>query len=461
MKISVLIPVFNGERYIKAAIDSVFSQTYPVHEIIVLNDGSKDNCAGIIKQIPEIVYIETPHGGIAKARNRLIRESSGEWVAFLDADDLWHPEKLEKQAAYLQEHPGCSIVMCGIESFLDECVLVPSMRQLELVQAKYPCLLSAALIHKELFARFGFFNEGYHHSEDTDWFMRLSANGVSVREAAAEVLCYYRIHNSNTMLRSDMNRESYFQMIAAAARKRNKPKEQISVVIPAWNAEKYLAEAVSSIQRQTLPEGVSSIEIIIIDDGSTDRTAEIASDLQNVRLFQIQHSYAATARNEGVRQAQGSLLLFLDADDILCDDAIVRLYKPFSDDSALSITLGLAEDFISPELSPEQRSVLFPRAQAYSGLLSGCSLMRKSLFQDNEVGFFDETLRSGETVEWFLRLHDRKLKTFSVGYVTVGRRLHLSNTGRIFTGEEHKNYAFLLRRRLKKRFGADENVKRQ
>ena len=110
--ISVIIPMYNSKDTIKSAVESVLNQTYsePV-EIIVINDGSKDGCEKIVEEIilnnqtnRTIKLINKPNGGVSSARNRGIKEASGDWIAFLDSDDIWLPEKLQKQVNEIEKN---------------------------------------------------------------------------------------------------------------------------------------------------------------------------------------------------------------------------------------------------------------------------------------------------------------------------------------------------------------------
>ena len=92
--VCVLIPAYNAEKYIAAALDSVYAQTYSDFEVIVVDDGSDDETGAVVARYPEVIYRKCPHRGISATRNTCLEMASGEWLAFLDADDLWHPEKL-------------------------------------------------------------------------------------------------------------------------------------------------------------------------------------------------------------------------------------------------------------------------------------------------------------------------------------------------------------------------------
>ena len=216
--------------------------------------------------------------------------------------------------------------------------------------------------------------------------------------------------------------------------------KDITVVIPAFNAERYLAEAVGSVRRQTLGPDAP---IIVADDGSTDGTAETAERL-GVTLIRGRHAGTAAARNAGLARAGTLFVYLLDADDRAKPDAFRLLAGAAEGYGAF----GLAEDFVSEELSPEAASLLSPRQGGYPGILPGCSLLRTELFA--RIGFFDESIPSGETVAWMLALRDSGLPTASLDSVVLERRLHMANTGRVRKDDEARGYAALLRRRLRK-----------
>lgn len=219
--------------------------------------------------------------------------------------------------------------------------------------------------------------------------------------------------------------------------------ETLSVIIPAHQAEKYIAQAVESVCRQGWEK---KMEIIVIDDGSTDRTAETAQTL-GVQLLRKAQGGAASARNMGLRAATGDLILLLDADDVLTDGALHAMYDALAGSGADAV-FAMAEDFISPELTEAQKAELKSRPAPYGGVLPGCSLIRRKVF--DTIGLFDDTMKSGETVAWQLKLRDAGIKTAQIPVVTLKRRLHLTNTGRLHQKREMADYAALLRKRMKR-----------
>ncbi len=106
--VSIVIPTYNQPFFLREALDSVFAQTFKDYEIIVVNDGSTDDTAEQLKQYANRIRVITQDNqGIGRARNRGMDEAAGRYIAFLDHDDLWHPQKLEIQVAYMREHPEC------------------------------------------------------------------------------------------------------------------------------------------------------------------------------------------------------------------------------------------------------------------------------------------------------------------------------------------------------------------
>lgn len=219
--------------------------------------------------------------------------------------------------------------------------------------------------------------------------------------------------------------------------------ETLSVIIPAYQAEKYIDQAVASVRNQEWP---GEVQILVIDDGSTDHTAAVAQDL-GVQVLKKEQGGAASARNAGLRAAVGDWVLLLDADDVFTDGAVAAMRAALADSDA-EVVFAMAEDFISPDLSEAQKAALKPREGAYGGVLPGCSLIRRQVF--DTIGLFDDTMKSGETVAWQLKLRDAGIKTVQLPLVTMKRRLHMTNTGRLFQKQEMADYAALLRKRMKR-----------
>lgn len=200
MRVSVLIPVYNGSRYIEAAIESVLSQTFQGVEIIVVDDGSEDETASLVKQYKNVRYVYQPHYGISVARNRALQEANFELVDFLDADDLMLPTKLEKQVDYMNEHPECQLVFCQYQNFLDPNTSQITVRQQQIMKVESIHRLIGALMRIDLFKEWGRFNTRLNYGEDTEWLSGIAMNRVDINHFVEEVLYLRRIHASNVSL---------------------------------------------------------------------------------------------------------------------------------------------------------------------------------------------------------------------------------------------------------------------
>jgi glycosyltransferase involved in cell wall biosynthesis len=160
--ISVVIPCYNGAKYLRETLASVLAQTHPILEVIVVDDGSTDDSAAIAESVgPPVRVIRQPNQGESVARNRGIDEARGDWVAFLDADDLWKPEKIAKQVAALTPEVGASCT--GYYAFQEPgqqilYVYIPRSEDVSfeaaMTKAINPCSASDLMVRRELPLRF-------------------------------------------------------------------------------------------------------------------------------------------------------------------------------------------------------------------------------------------------------------------------------------------------------------------
>ncbi|WP_333797327.1 glycosyltransferase family 2 protein [Rheinheimera sp.] len=193
-KVSVVMPCYNNAAYVRQAVDSVLQQDYPNIELIVVDDGSRDNSLEVLAGYGEqIKVVSQPNQGPAAARNNGIRHATGDYIAFLDSDDLWLPGKLSAQLAFLAQYPDYIACYCSWSVWdgrsTDQFIPCEQTGQsLELQQDKsgwlYLPLLEDSVIHtislvikKEVVDQAGFFNETLRVGEDHDYWLRLSRIG--------------------------------------------------------------------------------------------------------------------------------------------------------------------------------------------------------------------------------------------------------------------------------------------
>ena len=192
-KVSVIIPTFNRAGYIEAAIESILEQTHPVFEIIVVDDGSTDNTKEILKKYGSIVkYVFQENNGPASARNRGLRMAQGNYIAFLDSDDLWVPYKNTVQLRFFSEHPDIDLVFGHMANFSsEETSLEPEIlnikvynyfkekytnpdRALDYLIIENIIPTPTVMFKSKCLTNSGFFNENLRCAEDYDYWLRFA-----------------------------------------------------------------------------------------------------------------------------------------------------------------------------------------------------------------------------------------------------------------------------------------------
>ena len=198
----------------------------------------------------------------------------------------------------------------------------------------------------------------------------------------------------------------------------------ISVIITCFNREEYIREAIDSVLCQSL----ENCEIIVIDDGSTDNSAEIIRTYGNrLRYFHQNNKGASCAKNAGIELARGEYISFLDSDDAWTPDKLHLQMNHFKASSGIDILHGYARQFVNPGLSPEERSQLYCPAEPMPAPTSGTMLLKKATFE--RVGDFRADLLVGIEVEWHLRAKNMGLSMVTLPDILLLRRIHKTNSG--------------------------------
>lgn len=221
-KVSVVIPAYNGQRYLADTIKSVLAQSMPFLEVIVVDDGSTDNTAGLvrdfIKRDNRVRYFKQEHSGVSAARNRGISQARAEYIAFIDHDDLWSPEKLEKQLAVFNAHPGLALVYART-GIIDENNkpkgMVGGLAGPErgfcfdkLLEGNFIPLSSAVVKRDALEALDTWFAEELEMLEEIELFLRLAFSFKI--DYCGEILAKWRMHgNNDSRLRRNLMIKEY------------------------------------------------------------------------------------------------------------------------------------------------------------------------------------------------------------------------------------------------------------
>jgi glycosyltransferase involved in cell wall biosynthesis len=218
-----------------------------------------------------------------------------------------------------------------------------------------------------------------------------------------------------------------------------------SAIIPAYQAAKYLAEAIESALAQTRPPD----EIIVVDDGSTDGTADIAAGFgARVRCERQAHAGIGAARNRGLALARGERIAFLDADDLWTPAKLEVSQQALDADPGVAMVFGHVRQFRSPEVEDRDgRRPALP-GEPVPGYVPGGGLFRREAFE--RVGPFETCWRVGEFVGWYERAMAAGLRPVLIPEVVLLRRIHATNVG-LLQRDARTDYVRILKAALDRR----------
>jgi len=199
--VSVIMPVYNGERFIDFALKSIFSQEYRPLDVIVVDDGSVDATADIIARYHEARYIAQPHNGLGAALNTGLDAARGEFITFLDSDDWWAPDTLRRQMDRMIAHPEADLVLGKMQNIMEPgSSVVVKTKNLQ-AEPMVGLVWGALMVRRRVFDTIGQFNSTLTHAIDVDFFIRAKEAGLRM-DIIQEIFLYHRIHGSNMSLQS-------------------------------------------------------------------------------------------------------------------------------------------------------------------------------------------------------------------------------------------------------------------
>jgi hypothetical protein len=340
----------------------------------------------------------------------------------------------------MREHPDCEIVFTKYKNIVREETLKKNkivLFELEREVTNKYCVVSC-LIKSDVYKKIGKFNINLLTSEDCDMFIRAKKFKININHFINRTFYCRLLHGNNISMKYD--HKTLLKNFVMSLSNNIKNGNLISVIIPVKNGSNYLREAVDGIKKQKM-----NTEIIVVDDGSTDNTADIAEELGCMVIKNPKNLGQDVSKNIGLKRAKGNYILFHDHDDVMRENALMKMYKEFELNKDLQVVMAKLKDFVSPELKDEKISV---RKEAYYGSLAGAVLFRKEVF--DVIGNFDESTNVGG-LDILLRLEKYGIKTKKINITAVNRRIHNTNYGKISKQREYKDYATILKNRLLKK----------
>ncbi|MGH7886103.1 MAG: glycosyltransferase family 2 protein [Thermodesulfobacteriota bacterium] len=220
---TVIIPVFNSEKYLLETLQSVFKQHYYPFEVIVVDNHSSDKTESICKNFTEINFFKQPGKGISDALNYGIEKSRGEYISFISYDDIWMPEKLRRQINDMTENPEIKYTITKVKYFLELGCKLPNKFNKKFLEESYEqYILENLVARKSLFDEIGTFDCSFTSGLEIDWFAKAKDKNIQYA-IINEVLVKKRVHDSNTSLNTVNPMHQHLKaMRNSISRKKNK-----------------------------------------------------------------------------------------------------------------------------------------------------------------------------------------------------------------------------------------------
>lgn len=215
-RVSVITVVKNGERYVGEALQSILAQTLTPYEIIVVDGQSTDQTAAVVRSFAAVRLIEQSNQGLANARNIGLDVAQGDWIAFLDHDDVWAADKLQIQVQAMQAQPDLAYTTTWLQFIREtDATVRPDWDATTLAQTRDGSTPSALLARRAVFEEVGRFDPAYTIGCDADWFTRARDYGVPTL-SVPRVLLYKRLHQFNLSHHAALNRQEMFRIARAS-----------------------------------------------------------------------------------------------------------------------------------------------------------------------------------------------------------------------------------------------------
>jgi glycosyltransferase involved in cell wall biosynthesis len=221
--VSAIVTVYNYERYVGEAVESVLAQDSGPLEVVVVDDGSTDGSAAVVRGFGDRVrYGYQPNGGLCRALNHGLGLARGEFIAFLDADDLWTPDKLRVQMAAFEARPELDLVFGHARHFFSPEMPAESRRRYQCPEGTAPAYFKQAMLaRRAAFARVGPFDTGLRLGDFIDWLARAREAGLKSL-MLPDLVLRRRIHGANATIRQRDDKAEYLRVVRGALERRRR-----------------------------------------------------------------------------------------------------------------------------------------------------------------------------------------------------------------------------------------------
>lgn len=461
-RVSIVIPVYNGKKYMREAIDSALSQTYKNLEVIVVNDGSNDR--GITEDIAKsygnkIRFFTKENGGVSTALNLAIKNATGEYISWLSHDDVYYNKKIEKQIEYLKSLKNNEkIILYGDYELIDEKsrLIAECLKDHKMLEEKpeYAFLRGTIngitlLLPKKAFEDCGMFDESLRCTQDYELWMRMSkkynflhmegiySKSRHHREQVSNLNPKVIIEGNQLWINmiediADINKirleggvynyykemvrflldTPYNGAIEFCKRKTEKMEREIinnlndikvSVIIPFYNRKDLVLKAIESVTNQTH----KNLEILLVNDGSKEEMFDILEFVKkDNRIVYVDigsNKGVSYARNIGIERATGEYIAFLDSDDLFEKDKTkVQLFEMLLNEATVSHTSYLRKGFNVEEIKHTGllKGKAIPEIIYSCGIATPTVMIKKEMLDKEGFRFNTKLLIGEDTCFW-------------------------------------------------------------
>jgi glycosyltransferase involved in cell wall biosynthesis len=480
--VSAIVSTYNSEEFIRGCLEDLEAQTIADKlEIIVVNSGSEQNEETVVREFQgrydNIRYIKTEQReGLYAAWNRAVRTAKGRFLTSANTDDRHRRDALETLAKTLLDNPDIALVYG--DQIVTDTANGTFQNHHVLEQARRPgysherllfgcCVGSQPVWRRSLHDEFGYFDESLDCAADWDFWLRVSKK-YAFKHVPEFLGLYYRNEEG---IEHGREIHSLYERYLVGKRYGNpyisvfqtyeaKGNPFVSVIMPAYNAERYIASAIESV----LIQNYRNFELVLVDDGSADGTRGVIESFEDehIRCIRQNRAGASAARNRAIREAKGQFIVPLDTDDMIAVDFVARHLQAFEQDP--QVDMVYCDDLLIDENDKPLRTICRTAYEDSSKLVQDLfrsgfpvvpfrTCIRRAVF--DEIGWYDEGLRVAEDYDMVRRFVKAGLGMGHLAAPLYWRRMTQASLSRGASAEKARDH-FRVLRRFTETFGREE-----